>query len=59
LDVAQVLDNAVVFGKAQVAGAQLEGFASIGGTALILGGRWDGSEGEITSGKWRGPDIPA
>jgi len=34
------------------------GNARIGGTAVILGGKWDGSEGEILSGRWLAPGVP-
>jgi hypothetical protein len=35
------------------------GRARIGGDAVILGGYWDGKEGPITFGRWKGPGIPA
>lgn len=46
--------SAKVLGKAYVTGN-----AIIGGTAAILGGEWDGSEGEILSGSWSAPGVPA
>jgi len=39
--------------------AKCFGKARIGGNAVILGGKWDGSEGEITSGAWLAPGVPA
>jgi len=57
---AEVFGNAEVYGNAKVKGkAYVFGKARISGTAIILGGFWDGSEGEITSGTWRGPGVPA
>ena len=52
--------NAKVYGNAQVRGTfrsevNIWGNARIGGTAIILGGTWDGSEGEITEGTWTAP----
>lgn len=56
---AWVIDNAEVSGKAKVYGRPvLKGRARIGGTAVILGGEWDGSEGEILSGRWMAPGVP-
>lgn len=37
--------------------AQVYGNARIGGDAVILGGTWDGSEGESTSGCWKAPGV--
>jgi len=31
------------------------GKAVIGGTAVILGGKWNGSEGPIMEGTWKSP----
>jgi len=63
---AGVYGKAIVSGYAQVYGnakvgdrAKVFGKADISGTAEILGGIWDGSEGPITSGRWKGPGIPA
>lgn len=57
---AQVFGQAEVFGRAQVLGAaKIFGQARIGGTAQILGGEWDGSEGDILSGRWVAPGEPA
>ena len=57
---ADVGGHAQVFGKAQVAGdAVVGGTARIGGTAHILGGRWNGSEGEVTEGEWVSPGVPS
>jgi hypothetical protein len=57
---ANVWGNALVYGDAKVYGnAKVFGKADISGTAEILGGTWDGSEGPITSGKWKGPGILA
>ncbi len=39
--------------------AYVDGTAQIGGQAIILGGVWDGSEGEVTKGQWVGPNQPA
>lgn len=51
--------DAHVYGSAQVYGdAIVAGDAKIGGTAVIIGGHWDGSEGTITSGKWKAPGVP-
>lgn len=38
---------------------EISGKARIGGTAIILSGRWDGSEGEVTEGIWIAPGVPA
>jgi carbonic anhydrase/acetyltransferase-like protein (isoleucine patch superfamily) len=55
-DDAKVYGNAVVTGYARLQNfAQVGGNARIGGTAEIRGGTWDGSEGEITSGRWMAP----
>ena len=61
-----ILDNAQVSGKARVSGnakvygsARVYGSAKIGGTAILIGGSWNGFEGEITSGKWKAPGVPA
>ena len=57
---ARVSGNARVYGNAKVYGkALLQISAHIGGDAEILGGTWDGSEGPITSGKWKAPGVPA
>jgi carbonic anhydrase/acetyltransferase-like protein (isoleucine patch superfamily) len=69
---AQISDGAKVFGNAQVYGdakvsdwakiggdAEVFGKAQISGRAVILGGTWDGSEGEILSGRWLAPGVPA
>jgi hypothetical protein len=65
-DNAQVADNAHVGGDAHVHGkakvfgtSEVYGSTSISGTAGILGGKWDGSEGPITSGQWKAPGVPA
>jgi carbonic anhydrase/acetyltransferase-like protein (isoleucine patch superfamily) len=47
---AQVYENAWVVGRATVTGN-----ARIGGTAVIRGGVWDGTEGNITKGTWDSP----
>lgn len=55
-----VTGNASVSGKALVHGyAVVTGNARISGDAVILGGTWDGSEGEITSGRWLSPKVSA
>ena len=51
---AKVTENATVAGNATVSGT-----ANISGDAVILGGSWDGSEGPITSGRWKAPRVPA
>ena len=51
---AEVSGNAKVYDNAHVCDNAL-----IGGTAEILGGIWKGYEGLITSGRWKGPGIPA
>lgn len=57
---AVVEDDAQVYGNAKVTGtAWISGRARIGGRAVILGGKWDGSEGEVTSGRWKAPGVPA
>ena len=57
---ATVRDNAQVLGNAEVYGnADVGGDAYIGGKAVILGGEWDGSEGPIMLGRWKGPGVPA
>ena len=33
--------------------------AWVHGDAVILGGTWNGSEGEINTGRWIAPGIPA
>jgi hypothetical protein len=54
------LNYAKVFDWAKVSGdAFVGGEARIGGDAVILGGEWDGSEGGVTSGKWKAPGVPA
>jgi len=56
---ARVFGNAEVYGDAWVGGdAKVGGKARIGGTAVILGGEWDGSEGEVLSGTWLAPGVP-
>jgi len=64
-DDARVFENAWVRGKARVSGnavvrghAVVRGNARIGGKAEIWGGTWDGSEGEITEGRWDAPGVP-
>lgn len=57
---AEVGGWAQVYGKAQVLGkAKLLRGARIGGTSIILGGIWDGTEGEILSGSWLSPGVSA
>jgi UDP-3-O-[3-hydroxymyristoyl] glucosamine N-acyltransferase len=57
---AVVTGNATVRGRASVAGdAVVGGTALIEGTAVILGGTWDGSEGPVDVGTWKGPGVPA
>ena len=63
---AKATANSVIYGDAKITGsakitgnAQVYGNAKIGGTAEILGGKWDGTEGEITSGRWKAPGVPA
>jgi hypothetical protein len=47
-----------VYGEAQVSGyARVSGDARIGGTAEIIGGVW--YKGEILSGRWKAPGVPA
>jgi formylmethanofuran dehydrogenase subunit C len=63
---AQVGGRARVTGQAMVSGdAVVKGdnvwiveAARIGGTAVILGGSWNGSEGEVTEGTWIAPGYP-
>ena len=56
---AKVFGDAVVSGDAKVSGnAWVYGDAQVWGNAVILGGVWDGSEGPITSGKWKAPGVP-
>ena len=58
-DEARVFGNAHVYGHARVGEyAVVEGEARIGGKAVILGGTWDGSEGEILEGTWIAPGVP-
>ena len=52
-----ISSNAKVFGDA-VGNAWVYGDAKVWGNAVILGGVWDGSEGPITSGKWKAPGVP-
>jgi carbonic anhydrase/acetyltransferase-like protein (isoleucine patch superfamily)/predicted DNA-binding WGR domain protein len=57
---ATVYGNAKVYGDAKVDGyAKVFGKADISGDAEIAGGKWDGSEGPVTSGRWFGPGVPA
>ena len=57
---AKVYGEAEVYGNAKVYGdAKVFGKADISGTARLMGGEWDGSEGPITSGKWKAPGDPA
>lgn len=57
---AVVTGNATVRGRASIAGnAVVGGTALIEGTAVILGGTWDGSEGPVDIGTWKGPGVPA
>jgi hypothetical protein len=54
-----VSEYAQIYGDARVYGeAHVRGHARIHGTAFLLGGVWDGSEGEITKGRWRAPGVP-
>ena len=57
---AKVYDHAYVSGNATVSGdAVVWGDAKVWGDAVILGDDWDGSEGKITSGRWKAPGVPA
>ena len=58
-------DTVFVGGDAILGECKIYGNTVVGGTAeidagaIILGGTWDGSEGPVYGGVWRGPNDPA